>query len=366
MFDKKIYVVMNNDYRKTILDNSPNLFQVGELKKTFFKSFMAKNVGVSSGCPWAKRRKINEVALDTNKLHRYYKKYNRDIYHYLLDWKDETKIGYNEFNDFGKYLVTKIVFNVDNIDNNIYQIFTEANTLEVFYNDQFKIKPEIFNKYKETIYYYLENPRPQSLIELCLKVSQNKEEILHQIPHFMFPIISITLSVIPRLIILILNHKNVFEKVIKEINSTSDNSKLFYVRKCIMESLRLNNLVTTTFRTLSRDFSFDEKYSFKKGTQFLILNNPVLRESEYFEKPNEFIPERWTNEMEESYYAISFSQGPQKCPGKDLSIYLCQSFIGNFFKIKNINENTLIKMNQLNTKDIPQIINPFSINIKFD
>ena len=199
-----------------------------------------------------------------------------------------------------------------------------------------------------------------------MKVSQNKEEILHQIPHFMFPIISITLSVIPRLIILILNHKNVFEKVIKEINSKSDNSKLFYVRKCIMESLRLNNLVTTTFRTLSRDFSFDEKYSFKKGTQFLILNNPVLRESEYFEKPNEFIPERWTNEMEESYYAISFSQGPQKCPGKDLSIYLCQSFIGNFFKIKNINENTLIKMNQLNTKDIPQIINPFSINIKFD
>ena len=65
-----------------------------------------------------------------------------------------------------------------------------------------------------------------------------------------------------------------------------------------------------------------EKYSFKKGTQFLILNNPVLREKEYFENPNKFIPERWTPEMEQSYYAISFNQGPQRCPGKELAIYL--------------------------------------------
>ena len=127
-----------------------------------------------------------------------------------------------------------------------------------------------------------------------------------------------------------------------------------------MESVRLNNLVITTFRTLSEDFSFDEKYSFKKGTQFLILNNPVLREKEYFEKPNEFIPERWTEEMEQSYYALSFGQGPQRCPGKELAIYLCQSFIYNFFRIKNINKDTIIQTNKLNTTNIPQIINPFN------
>ena len=133
-----------------------------------------------------------------------------------------------------------------------------------------------------------------------------------------------------------------------------------------METLRLINPLITTFRTLSEDFSFDEKYSFKKGTQFLILNNPVLREKEYFEKPNEFIPERWTEEMELSYYAISFNQGPQRCPAKELVIFLCQSFIYNFFKIKNINKNTKIQINQINIEDIPQITNPFSIKIQID
>ena len=49
----------------------------------------------------------------------------------------------------------------------------------------------------------------------------------------------------------------------KEINSVNDPRniyKLSYTRQCILESLRLNNLVVTTFRTLLQDFTFDNKY----------------------------------------------------------------------------------------------------------
>ena len=175
---------------------------------------------------------------------KYYKEYNNDIYDYLLKWKDKSTFEFEDFYKFGKYIVAKIVFNVDNIDDKIYEVFSEANTLEVFVNPNFKIKPEIYDKYIETINYYIKNPQSKSLIELCLKASQNKEDILHQIPHFMFPIIAVSVSVIPRLLILLFNHKNVLKKVIKEINSNNDNSKLSYLRKCIMESVRLNNLVS--------------------------------------------------------------------------------------------------------------------------
>ena len=133
-----------------------------------------------------------------------------------------------------------------------------------------------------------------------------------------------------------------------------------------METLRLINPLITTFRSLLEDFQFDEKYSFPKGTQFLILNNPVLREEEYFENPNEFIPERWTKEMEQSYYSISFNQGPQRCPAKELVIFLSQSFIYNLFTIKNIDENTKIKINQIDTENIPQITNPFNIHLEIN
>jgi cytochrome P450 len=129
--------------------------------------------------------------------------------------------------------------------------------------------------------------------------------------------------------------------------------------------VRLNNPVNTTFRTLLRDYTFDEKHSFKKGTQFLIANNPVLREKEFFDKPNQFIPERWTPEMEKSYYAISFNQGPQRCPGKELVIFLCQSFLYNFVKLKKIDHNTQIDTIEIDTNYIPQIINPCTIYFTF-
>ena len=52
MLGANINVVINNDFIKQILDNSPNPFDTGKFKFDFFKSFMEFNVGVSEGCPW--------------------------------------------------------------------------------------------------------------------------------------------------------------------------------------------------------------------------------------------------------------------------------------------------------------------------
>ena len=163
--------------------------------------------------------------------------------------------------------------------------------------------------------------------------------------------------------------QKVFKKVIQEIYSINENYKEIYhldfLRKCILETLRLNNPVITTFRTLTQNYTFDNKYSFKKGTEFLILNNPVLREKEFFLHPNKFIPSRWTSQMEKSYYALSFNQGPQKCPGKELAIYLTQNFVYHFLKIKKIGISKTIVTNKINIDNIPQVLNPCSIIFYF-
>ena len=107
MFGEKIYMVTNNKNIKTILDNSPDLFSVGKLKKTFFQSFMSKNVGVSQGCPWKKRRYMNEMALVTDRLHTYAEKYNNDMIKQLLLWKNKSVIVYNDLYNLGKIMVAK-------------------------------------------------------------------------------------------------------------------------------------------------------------------------------------------------------------------------------------------------------------------
>ena len=373
MFGEKIYTVTNNKYIKIIFDNSPDLFSVGKLKMTFFKSFMEKNVGVSTGCPWKARRHINEIALVTDKLHIYAEKYNNDMIEQLTKWKNTPKLGKLDFENLGKTMVSKIVFNTDSLNDYFFKIFSEANTTEAFTNPHFKITPKVYNNYVKILNNYIDNPKPKSLVELCLTVTNNKEEIRHQIPHFIFPIVGLFITTIPRLLLLLCNHKKIFKKVIQEVYSLNDSNmdnyeniyKLTYLRKCILETLRLNNVVSTTFRTLTQDYTFDNKYSFKKGTQFLILNNPVLREEEYFDKPHKFMPSRWTPNMEKSYYAISFNQGPQQCPGKELAIYLAQSFIYNFIKIKEIGIKQSMRCKKINTETITHVINPCSIKFYF-
>jgi len=373
MFGEKVYVVTNNKYMQIILDNSPDLFSVGKLKVTFFKSFMEKNVGVSKGCPWKARRRMNEIALVTDKLHTYAQQYNNDMVDQLAKWKNKSELGYSDFLNFGKIMVAKIVFNTDHINDDFFKIFAEANTIEVFSNPNFKIDPKVYNNYIELLNHYIDNPKPNSLVELCLKVSNNREEILHQIPHFIFPTVGIFATVIPRLLLVLCNHPKIFKKVIQEVYSINDSQmdlyeniyKLTYLRKCVLEILRLNNSVVTTFRTLEKDYTFDNKYSFKKGTQFVILNYPVLREKEFFKHPNKFMPSRWTPEMEDSYYAISFNQGPQRCPGKELAIYLAQSFLYNFIKIKQIGRGQSISAKEIDINYIAQIYNPCTIKFYF-
>ena len=374
MFGEKIYLVVNPKYVKPILEQSPDVFNVGNLKKKFFKTFMAKNVGVSSGCPWKKRRYLNEKVLFTDSIHIYSDTYNSYIKDALVLLKNTKKIQYNDLIHFGKNISNKVIFNADSINNDVFNIFSLANTEEVFYNPNFKIDSEVYRNYIKELNYYIDNPQPKSLIKLCVSLTKDKEEIIHQIPHFIFPIVSLFITTIPRLLLLLCNHPIVFKNVIDEIHQSKIKSypriedtihNLTYLKKCILETVRLNNPVTTTFRTLMKDYTFDEKYSFKKGDQFLILNNAVLREN-IFNHPNKFIPSRWTKKLENSDYSISFSKGPQQCPGKDLAIYLIQSFIYNFILIKNIGVEQSITCNEIDNENIHQMFNPCKIEFTFN
>jgi len=165
------------------------------------------------------------------------------------------------------------------------------------------------------------------------------------------------ITTIPRLLCLLCNHLDVFQELILEVNNNSV-FDLKYMRKCILETLRLNSPVISMFRTLEQDISFDEKNKFKKGTQFLILTNPVLRTKEKYINHNEYIPERWDSKLEDSYYSISFSQGPQKCPGKELAIFLVASFTYNLIKNNKLNITNFKCNKKLDKKNILQVINP--------
>lgn len=366
-----------------MLENSPNIFGVGTLKNDLFKSFMAKNVGVSHGCPWKRRRLLNEQVLTTDKLPADAQLYHREIAKTVQESKLPT--DFDDFFRIAKKMTFKIVFNEDKILDEVFDMFSEANSLSALVFGSTRINPGIEKKYWDFMKNQLKNPKPNSLTKLAVdrikqipfcpeeKVTiENLDEwietdLLHQIPHWIFPTVSAFAINLPRFMTILLNHPDKYQKLLNEIKSLDDLNdpeqfhKLPFFRNCILEALRLNNPVITTFRTLLQDYYFSETEQFGKYTTFLVLNGPILREPSFFKEPNKFIPERWSPEMENSFFALMFNQGPQRCPGKELAIFLMQSTFINLIQL-----TTHITPLKINTESIPQMLNPFSLKFKYD
>ena len=358
----RYYLVTDIELIKIMLDNSPHVFGVGKLKDNFFQTFMKKNLGVSTGCPWQRRRKFNTKVLQTTQLHDFAKVYHQDIRRILQTQGLPKK--FDEFAVVAKLITMKVLFGVDDhIHEPIFDIFKHANTISALLFGT--IDQQAVRSFQTYITKQLQEPKSnQSLLYLAKKHALHDfQELMDQVPHWIFPIVGgILLSGI-RVLILLSNHPRVLRKVLVEIRTHQNPFDSHYLRNCILETFRLNNPVSSTFRTLLQDnFSFGNR-RYKKGTQFLMLNNPVLRDPHAFPNPHQFIPERWEQnpELETSYYAVMFNQGPQKCPGKDLIITLLQSFIMNYIVLCKGQFRT----NRIDTDYIKQMINPCSVNITF-
>ena len=360
MFGQKLHLLLNPKHIKTILEKSPYDFGPGILKKKFFHSFMKKNIGIQCGCPWKKMRQAVENTLPQNKDY-YDSNIDQKIKFYLQDWKSKSVIKFNDFVEISKKITGYIIFGNNKLDQVYLDYLKEVNNTSVLWNFNSSQKFKLQTEFNNLLYQSLNQPLEGSLIHKLIKNKElNREELKDQIPHFIFPIFSAFINTVPRILLMLVNHNKIYQKLITSLeNNDSD-----YLKKIILEMVRLNNPVNTTFRTVNQDSVFN-KYKIKKGEQILILNNPILRNPKVFPKPNEFIPERWNSNLEQSELSISFNYGPQICPGKELTIFIIKSFIKNLIGIKGLNKSSKIISKKINTKNIYQSINPCKLEFTF-
>ena len=353
-----VHVPTDVQYIQEILDQSPDIFGVGKFKYDFFKSFMQLNVGVSEGQEWKDRRALNEQVLDSDKPHRKMNSYDLTIQKLL-----STKVpsNFDSFSIAGKILSSQIVFGESQQPYKaIYDMFAAANSMLPVVTGGVNIDEKLNDNYYRYMSKQLQSPKTGSLLsQIPDQCRLNTEEIIHQIPHWIFPINGTVAITIPRLLLVLYHHPKILDKLVETLKEFNTD----YVRRCILEIFRLNNPVNSTFRTLLKDYQFYDGRRFPKDTQFLILNNPVMRQPDIFPRPNEFVPERWTKELEHSYHAIMFNQGPQRCPGKELIIGLISSFIRHYLIQTHVQIPQFTP--KLDTTNIPQMINPCTIEFTF-
>ncbi|EDW18010.1 probable cytochrome P450 12d1 proximal, mitochondrial [Drosophila mojavensis] len=102
-----------------------------------------------------------------------------------------------------------------------------------------------------------------------------------------------------------------------------DNMKdMPYLRAVIKEALRYYPNGLGSFRQCIADVTLSG-YHIPKGTQILVGANALLKDEAYFERPNEYLPERWLRDPKTNkkiqvtpFTYLPFGFGPRQCIGK--------------------------------------------------
>ena len=104
--------------------------------------------------------------------------------------------------------------------------------------------------------------------------------------------------------------------------AAADLSALRYTRMVIKEALRLYPPNRSVGREALNDCEIGG-YHVPAGTQLLMSQWVVQRDSRYFDSPEEFRPERWTTEFTKQlprYAYFPFGGGPRVCVGQDFAM----------------------------------------------
>ncbi|XP_055907181.1 cytochrome P450 CYP12A2-like [Eupeodes corollae] len=134
-----------------------------------------------------------------------------------------------------------------------------------------------------------------------------------------------------------------------------------YLRACIKEGLRMHPIGAGIPRKAGDDIAL-AGYRIPKGTRILLNANLLLREENYFPKPNEYIPERWMRDgplenVITPFSYLPFGFGPRMCVGRrivDLELEVTVArLVRNFYMEFNYPTENAFKSHFLNTPAIP-------------
>jgi cytochrome P450 len=134
--------------------------------------------------------------------------------------------------------------------------------------------------------------------------------------------------------------RNELETVLQGRTPTfADLPKLEHTYRIIKETLRLYPPNRSTAREAARDCRLGD-HEIPAGSQVVMPQWVVHRDERFYDRPNEFIPDRWTTEFEKNmhkYAYFPFGGGPRLCIGRSfamMEIALVIAIITEKFEIR--------------------------------
>ncbi|XP_066904869.1 probable cytochrome P450 6a14 [Halyomorpha halys] len=124
------------------------------------------------------------------------------------------------------------------------------------------------------------------------------------------------------------HHPEIQERARQEVLSIKEKHAQFsydalkhmtFLDNCISETLRMYPPIVMLNRECTKDFSFSDGTSIKKGEQIVIPIYSIQRDPKYFPEPMKYNPDRFTSDPQRGAY-LPFGDGPRICIGKRFAL----------------------------------------------
>lgn len=319
-------LILSPDHVQRILHGSPEPFATASAEKIAALShFEPKGSLISQGADRAERRAFNEAILETDRpVHAMASTFVAVVEqeaHELLRTVDRAgELTWSTFATTWFRIVRRIVFGDAARDDHeitelIARLRSHANWA-FLWPKHTNLRDRFLNRLSQL----LARAEPGSLAAAIATYPQTDATApAHQVPQWLFAFDPAGMTTF-RALALLASHPDQAARAREEIRNarTTGAQNLRYVRACVLESLRLWPTAPLVLRQSIEDTQWDDGLM-PSQTGIIIFAPFFHRDDERLPFAHRFAPEVWLQERPaEQWPLIPFSEGPARCPGRQL------------------------------------------------
>lgn len=337
-------LVTDPDDIEFVLAGSPELFASNpKAKQQGMVVFQPDALTLSRTPDWEGRRAFAEAVLDTGKpLHRLAATFldvARDEADQLAAAGDQ--IAWPAINASFQRLTRRVVLGERaardvQLTDTLSALMAEANGTPGKVGQEY---PDLLHFLKR----YTLDPETDCLAGLFAEAPQDVHgPVEGQIVHWLFAMGDTLPANLLRTLVVLATHNEIRAAVRDEIStadltSPSDIAGLSQLAGCIYEAMRLWPTTPMLGRVAIGDVEFPSGVSVPADADVLIHNIFNHRNADRVPDADTFDPQRWVTGGAAAYWGFNFfSNGPQGCPGAQLSIFLGAAFLARLLGIRDL------------------------------
>lgn len=348
MTDRALLLLTPADVHRA-LAGSPQPFAADpEAKRKGMRAFQPDALTISRGEEWRSRRAFTEAVLDTGReAHRFADRFAvvaREETDALVREAERAggKLDWDAWQEAFRRLTRRVVLGDSaredtELSELLRRMMSEGNRMPGEPSERY---PEFI----ERIEAHVARSDPESLVSLFSKAPRDPEtKPSGQAAHWLFATHDTLAINAFRALALLGSHPTQRARALAELDrfdpdsaGAEDVGGLSYLEACLEEAMRL----WPTTPMLSRETLSETDWNgvaVPAGTQVLIVNTFMHRDTDRQPWADRFAPEKWLDgDAAEDFSFNHFSRGPQGCPGAHLALFLGAAVIATLLSRRSV------------------------------